>query len=70
MRTIDEWKVEHWEDEDYIITGFDLQHPGTFSKTEATRIVSILKLATPLIQTDAFRAGQVSVVSHSSMNRN
>lgn len=54
MRTSDEWKVERWEDEDYIITGFGLQHPGTFSKREAERIVGILRLATPLIQEDVF----------------
>lgn len=44
-----EWKVEQWEGEDYIITGFGLQHPSTFRKSEAERICAILKLATPLI---------------------
>ncbi len=45
-----EWKMELWEDRDYIITGFGLDHPGTLSKREAELVIQYLNLATPLIQ--------------------
>lgn len=53
MNNANDWKIERWEDQDYIITGFGLQHPSVFTKKEAELILSILKLATPLIQEDA-----------------
>ena len=49
---MNEWKIERWEDDEYIITGYGLQHTGTFSKREAEMILKILQQATPLIISD------------------
>ncbi len=57
MKTAEEWKIERWEDKDYIITGFGLNHAGVYSKREAEIICNALKNATLIIQKDAFRAG-------------
>ncbi len=50
MKDSNNWKIEHQEDQDYIITGFGLQHPGVFNKREAKMILGVLKLVRPLIQ--------------------
>lgn len=53
MKNAGEWRVERWDGEDFIVTGFGIKHPGVFRKREADLIVAILVLATPLIQKDA-----------------
>lgn len=55
MRTKNDWKIERFEGEDFIITGFEFKHPGTYSKCEAETILAFLKLATPIIQQDAIK---------------
>lgn len=56
MKTYEDWKVEQWEGEDYIVTGFGLTHPGVFTHREAIEILKILQLATPLIQKDCINS--------------
>lgn len=55
MRTKNDWKMERWEGEDWIITGFGIKHPGVYSKREADIILGFLILATPIIQQDAIK---------------
>jgi len=55
MKSESDWKIERWEDEDFIITGFDVQHSGTYSRREAEEILIFLKIATSAIQADALK---------------
>jgi len=57
MKTAEEWKIERWEGEDFIITGFGNVIPGTYTKREADLIMRFLVHVTPLVQLDAMKEG-------------
>lgn len=57
MKSAEEWKVERWEGQDFIVTGFGVQHPGVLTQREAEQIVWYLKLATPVVQLDSWKQG-------------
>lgn len=55
------FKVEKWEGEDYIITGYNLGHPGVFSKQVANQICNVLNQAEPLIRKFVLEDAVVSI---------
>lgn len=63
MKSGQEFKVEWWEDEDYIVSGYSANHPGTFTKAEAHAIVQFMQHITPIIQADAWNQGMTDAAA-------
>jgi len=61
MKFLDELKLEAWEADEYIITGFGVNHPGTLSKREGEQILAMLKLfAPPILALGATLAAEIA----------
>lgn len=67
MKSAESWKVELWDEQDYIITGFANQHPSTFTRREAELIQKFIHHVTPLIQQDAIQSC-LAIVQHHNVN--